>query len=679
MFNFYSRWSLPRQLSISALISVVMAISVFLLVVSIVFYEEINKVSDNHQEKEVNLIASQLEAQFEAIMHMTHTLSAVLNDTFQALEVDPAETVLIGSIKSPKVSLKGETLNLNFTKIDQFTRSTGATATIFVRDGNDFLRATTSLKKENGARAIGTYLGNQHPGYQKLMSGQAYVGKAFLFGKNYMTKYVPVVKSGRTVAILYIGVAYDDILSEINQSLGKLTFGSSGYVFITDTGKNEGQILLHPTLNGKNLYQVLPDLRSTFAQMYQANQGSITYQAKIAGRDQQAEYSKAVFQHIKGWNWVVAIKLYRDEYQGVIVNNIVKLGILSLIGALILSAVLWFIIRRALKPMKEITHGLELLGQGQLDFRFKALNNRASKNEMDLLKRDITAMRDGLIKVITQVRNSSELLIESSESIDNANGQLKQQSSRNELESLQVASAIDQVATSIEHVANTANEISEETINARIITNNGNDAMKEVEVTVSELSSAFSHASNVIQEVEANSKSIGDVVDVINSIAEQTNLLALNAAIEAARAGEQGRGFAVVADEVRVLAQRTQQSTEEIRKVVDSLQQNSQSAVNSMETGSQQVADSVNKASKAGELLAQIQASISTVEARMSSVAASTEEQSAASGQIRSSSIEMKASASDTFSQAEISGRHSQNIKQLSLQLQQDLSSFKLK
>ena len=203
--------------------------------------------------------------------------------------------------------------------------------------------------------------------------------------------------------------------------------------------------------------------------------------------------------------------------------------------------------------------------------------------------------------------------------------------------------------------------------------------MKDVEVTVGELSNAFSHASDVIQEVEANSKSIGDVVDVINAIAEQTNLLALNAAIEAASAGEQGRGFAVVADEVRVLAQRTQQSTEEIRKVVDSLQENSQSAVNSMQTGSQQVADSVKKAGKAGELLAQIQASISTVEARMSSVAASTEEQSAASGQIRSSSLEMKTSASETFSQAEISGEHSQNIKALSQQLQQDLSSFKLK
>lgn len=679
MFNFYSRWSLPRQLSISALISVVLAISIFLLVVSMVFYKEINNVSDNHQEKEVSLIASQLEARFDAIMQMTHTLSAVLNDEFKDLDVNSNETVKIGSINSPLVSLDGETLNLNFTKIDQFTRSTGATATIFVRDGEDFLRATTSLKKENGTRAIGTYLGNQHPGYQKLISGRAYVGKAFLFGKNYMTKYVPVVKSGRTIAILYIGVAYDDILAEINQSLGKLRFGQSGYVFITDTDKNEGEILLHPSLTGKNLYQVLPDLKSTFAKMYQSNQGSITYQARIAGRDQKVENAKAVFQHIEGWNWVVAVKLYRDEYQGIIVSNIINLGILSLIGALALSALLWFIIRRALKPMKEITQGLEQLGQGQLDFRFKALNNRASKNEMDLLKRDITAMRDGLIKVITQVRNSSELLIESSESIDNANGQLKQQSSRNELESLQVASAIDQVATSIEHVANTANEISEETVNARVITNNGNDAMKEVEATVGELSNAFSHASNVIQEVEANSKSIGDVVDVINSIAEQTNLLALNAAIEAARAGEQGRGFAVVADEVRVLAQRTQQSTEEIRKVVESLQQNSQSAVNSMESGSQQVADSVRKASKAGELLAQIQASISTVEARMSTVAASTEEQSAASGQIRSSSEEMKTSASETFSQAEISGRHSQNIKQLSQQLQQDLSSFSLK
>ncbi|EAQ67795.1 methyl-accepting chemotaxis protein [Marinomonas sp. MED121] len=679
MFNFYSRWSLPRQLSVSALLSVVLAISIFLLVVSIVFYKEINQVSDTHQVKEVSLIASQLEARFEAIMQMTHTLSAVLNNEFKDIDVNPNKTIKIGSIDSPLVSLSGETLNLNYKKIDQFTQATGATATIFVRDGDDFLRATTSLKKENGNRAIGTYLGKQHPGYQALISGQAYVGKAFLFNKNYMTKYLPLVKAGKTIAILYIGVAYDDILDEINHSLGKLTFGSSGYVFITDTGKNEAQLLLHPSLAGKNLYQVLPDLKTTFAKMYQDEHGSITYQAKIAGRDQEVENAKAVYQRVEGWNWVVAIKLYSDEYQGIIVSNIIKLGILSAIGALLLSALLWFIIRRSLKPMKEITQGLEQLGKGQLDFRFKALNSRASENEMDLLKRDITAMRDGLIGVITQVRNSSELLIESSHSIDQANHQLKQQSSKNELESLQVASAIDQVATSIEHVANTANEVSEETVNARVVTNHGNDAMIEVKTTVGELANAFTHASDVIQEVEANSKSIGDVVDVINAIAEQTNLLALNAAIEAARAGEQGRGFAVVADEVRVLAQRTQQSTEEIRKVVDSLQQNSQSAVSSMASGSEQVADSVEKASKAGQLLAQIQSSISTVEARMSSVAASTEEQSAASGQIRSSSLEMKTSSSETFTQAEISGQHSQNIKALSQQLQQDLSSFKLK
>jgi methyl-accepting chemotaxis protein len=679
MFNFFSRWSLPRQLSISALISVVLAISIFLLVVSTVFYKEIKKVSDSHQEKEASLIASQLEAQFKSIMHMTHTLSAVLNDGFKALDVDPNETIAIGSIKSPVASLKGETLNLNFKKMDQFTRSTGATATIFVRDGDDFLRVTTSLRNDDGNRVIGTYLGKQHPGYQKLISGQSYEAKAFLFGKNYITKYVPVVKSEKTIAILYVGVSFDYILADIKQSLGKLKFGSSGYVFITDTGENEGDLLLHPSLTGKNLYKVLPDLKSTFAKMYQNNKGSITYQAKVVGRDQQPEYSKAVYQSIKGWNWVVAIKLYRDEYQDVIFRNIINLGILSLIGALVLSALLWFIIRRALRPLKEITQGLELVGEGQLDFRFKTLNNRASKNEIDILKFDIVAMRDGLIKVITQVRNSSELLIESSERIDIANDQLKLLSRRNELESLQVASAIDQVATSIKHVANTANEISEEAVNARVVTNSGNDAMTDVEVTVGELSNAFSHVSNVIQEVASNSKSIGDVVDVINSIAEQTNLLALNAAIEAARAGEQGRGFAVVADEVRVLAQRTQQSTEEIRKVVENLQQNSQSAVNSMVTGNQQVVDSVKKVGKAGELLTQIQTSISTVEVGMSSVAASTEEQSAASNQIRASSIEMKSSASETFSQAEISGQHSKNIKSLSQQLMQDLSSFKLK
>ena len=342
--------------------------------------------------------------------------------------------------------------------------------------------------------------------------------------------------------------------------------------------------------------------------------------------------------------------------------------IMSIIGAGLLSLVLFLQIRYALAPMKEITKGLSKLGKGQLSFRFKSLNPRTSRNEVDLLKRDITAMRDGLINVVKQVRSSSEQLIASSNSINHANAQLKNQASQSEQESLHVASAIAQVAQSIEEVANNSNQVSQETVNASAISHKGNAAMQAVQTTVAQLSEAFHQASNIIKEVETNSLGIGEVVDTINGIAEQTNLLALNAAIEAARAGEQGRGFAVVADEVRVLAQRTQSSTEQIRQVVERLQANTQSAVDNMAMGNQQVLESIDQVADAGSLLVQIQESISAVEMRMGSVAASTEEQSVASSQIKVSTLSLKNSASETFLQAESSQEHTSNIKQLTNQ-----------
>ena len=655
------RMSLPKQLGLGALFSVSVFILVLLILISKVFKSAIDEIADDHQSKEISLISQQLESDFSAIKMSLD------------LQAKRSKNLFLKHIQTQSDASQTES-RIDDLYLIEMAQLTGAQYSLYKTTSNGFTQVASSLNTPAKLKQIS----NNEPELNTLFQGQSMYLKQHFDKADYLIKYQTIQVLGEAPFLLATYQDYSAQLAQIRKKINAIKIGLSGYIYVTDTGAQESVLTIHPSLVGKSLYQLFPQLKDVFKQLYQSTQGNTVYALQIQGKGQEARSSKVFFHHVKGWNWVAVLKTYDDEYAAVIEDKLMPIVIISIIGAALLSLILCLQIAYALAPMKEITKGLSKLGKGQLSFRFKQLNPRSSRNEIDLLKRDITAMRDGLINVVKQVRHSSERLIASSDSINDANFQLKNQASHSEQESLHVASAIEQVAQSIEEVANNSNQVSQETSNASLISYQGNSAMQAVEDTVAQLSEAFHQASDIIMEVETNSQGIGEVVDTINGIAEQTNLLALNAAIEAARAGEQGRGFAVVADEVRVLAQRTQNSTEQIRLVVEKLQTNTQAAVDNMAKGNQQVLKSIEKVADAGQLLTQIQQSISEVEVRMGSVAASTEEQSVASSQIRTSTLSLKNSASETFQQAESSQQHTSNIKQLTNQLQNDLSTFEI-
>lgn len=274
--------------------------------------------------------------------------------------------------------------------------------------------------------------------------------------------------------------------------------------------------------------------------------------------------------------------------------------------------------------------------------------------------------------MVNQLSTVSDSLAQAAETMSGVSNQTSRDIQRQLSETEQAATAMNEMSSTVAEVARNATEASTAAKEADKQASKGSKVVSEVIVAIKELAQEVQTTADVIHTVENETKSIGSVLDVIRGIAEQTNLLALNAAIEAARAGEQGRGFAVVADEVRTLASRTQQSTQEIQKMIERLQNGVQNAVVAMGRGQEKAQGSVAKAESAGCSLDEINKAVTTITAMNMQIASASEEQSLVAEKINRnvsaiqeiSSLSSQGSAKVTTTSGELSelARGLQNI-----------------
>jgi methyl-accepting chemotaxis protein len=241
-----------------------------------------------------------------------------------------------------------------------------------------------------------------------------------------------------------------------------------------------------------------------------------------------------------------------------------------------------------------------------------------------------------------------------------------------------VATAINQMSAKVQEVARNAVEAASAAQQADQTFNEGKLVVDRVIGAIGDLSNEVEKASGVIKQLETESNNIGSVLDVIKSIAEQTNLLALNAAIEAARAGEQGRGFAVVADEVRTLAGRTQSSTQEIEEMISKLQAGTSNAVKVMDQGMSMSRVGVDQAALAGEALQTINTAVEHISVMNSQIASAAEEQSSVTEEINRSIISINQVADQTSSGAQQTAAASDDLAKLTEQLKGLVDHFKV-
>ena len=325
----------------------------------------------------------------------------------------------------------------------------------------------------------------------------------------------------------------------------------------------------------------------------------------------------------------------------------IALGALAIVAG---SLFAWWTVRSLTRPLAAAVGMAQRISEGSLDSRIES----TSKDEVGMLLQALARMQEELRAMIGDVAQSaSEVSSSASVLAAGAGDSISRAQSRTEATS-STAAAIEEMTVSIGQVAEHAQEAAAIADKSSILAREGESIVRAASSEMNNIAQSVKHGSELVETLNRRSAEISSIVKVIKDIADQTNLLALNAAIEAARAGEQGRGFAVVADEVRKLAERSSNATTEISHMIDSIQRDTDAAVNSMQSGSQLVREGVERVDEAGKAMRAITSNTQQIVAVTEDIAVSVREQSNASNDI-ASRIERIARLSETSDAASAS------------------------
>ncbi|RDE18386.1 methyl-accepting chemotaxis protein [Motiliproteus coralliicola] len=463
------------------------------------------------------------------------------------------------------------------------------------------------------------------------------------------------------------------------QQIETLRYGNNDYFFILDS---QGKMLSHPIkpdLVGKNLTssQDANGVRMFDEMSRQAsNQGDafVEYMFPRAGSNEPIP-KLSYARHFPKWDWVVATGVYIDdikaefyeEIQGAIINLLITMTIAVSLGMLLA--------RTIAQPIVDLK---ELMGQAASQHDLTLRSDYRSRDEVGQMSAAFNEMLESFDDIITDVNSSAQQVSASATELSAATAQTQAGMQEQHQESEMVAAAVNEMSATVHDVANNTESTAQATHEASHAASQGKQQVREAVDAVNELSMQLEQSGSLTSQLKEESANIASILEVINNIAEQTNLLALNAAIEAARAGEQGRGFAVVADEVRTLAQRTAQSTGEIQQVITSLQNGAENAADAMAKSHQVAIGVVNKAQLADQALDQIVGGVSQIDDMTTQIASTAEQQSAVTEEINTNVSRINDVSSECATAADQVAESSESLAELSEHLRHLTSSFKV-
>ena len=468
-------------------------------------------------------------------------------------------------------------------------------------------------------------------------------------------------KAGQSVGV----VGGDLSLQTLIDTLGARNFDGMGYAFLVSS---DGKILVHPdkALVMKTLSEAFPDSTPRISGDFSEVQ--VNGQTRIV-----------TFTQIKGLpsvNWYIGLSVDKDKAFSMLTEFRASAVIATLIAVAIIIALLGMLIRILIQPLHVMTRAMADIadGEGDLTKRLTIQSNDEFGVLGTAFNRFVERIHGSIREVSSATGQVNEVALRVVAASNSSMFNSDQQASRTN----SVAAAINQLGAAAQEIARNAAQASSQASDARSLAEDGQQVVERSIAAMNKLSSMLSASSTNIESLNSKTVNIGQILEVITSISQQTNLLALNAAIEAARAGEAGRGFAVVADEVRNLAHRTQESAQQVQTMIEELQVGARESVSTMSDSQRHSQDSVDIANLAGERLNSVTLRIGEIDGMNQSVATATEEQTAVVESINVDITEINTLNQEGVENLQSTLRACADLEQQAVRLKQLVGNFRI-